>query len=69
MRKEREGEAICRGEHRNHGGERRTRARAENEQCRAGEADAGGGDQVSLGLTRRPGAAETDSRREPERWR
>lgn len=35
MRKEREGEAICRGERRNHGGERRTRARAENEQCRA----------------------------------
>lgn len=28
MRKEREGEAICEGERRNHGGERRTRAEA-----------------------------------------
>lgn len=58
MRKEREGEAICEGERRDHGGARRTGA--ENEQCRAGETDAGGGgDQVSRGLTRRPGAAET----------
>ncbi|XP_027474218.1 sperm acrosome membrane-associated protein 6 isoform X2 [Zalophus californianus] len=68
MRKEREGEAICEGERRDHGGER---TGAENEQCGAGEADAGGGgDQVSRALPRRPGAAETDSRRrEPERWR